>query len=102
PDGAARPDPIVSASVGSNPSGARLAPGFVGVSLEYGAVHSYTGADPTAVNPVLIALLRKLAPGQAPVVRIGGDSADATWWPTRGQAPPRGVSYSLDSNWLQS
>jgi glycosyl hydrolase family 79 len=102
-DGAGRPDPIVSASVGSNPSGAALPPGFVGVSLEYGAVRSYTGADPRAVNPVLIALLRNLAPGgQAPVVRVGGDSADSTWWPIRGESAPRGVNYSLNSDWLRS
>ena len=38
------------------------------------ALHEYTG--PThAVDPVLVSLLKGLAPGQAPVVRIGGDSA---------------------------
>ena len=70
--------------------------GFVGVSLEYQALHVYTGRDPGAVDPVLVALLRQLAPGQAPVLRIGGDSTDATWWPVRGVIPPGGVTLPAD------
>jgi hypothetical protein len=101
--GAKPPDPVVSASVDSNPSGQPLPAGFAGVSLEYGALRSYTGGDPKAVNPVLIGLLRGLAPGgQAPILRIGGDSADSTWWPIRGITPPGGVSYSLTRGWLRA
>ncbi len=55
----------------------------------------YTGRNPRAVNPVLVQLLRQLCPGQTPVLRIGGDSTDATWWPMRGVIPPGGVTYSL-------
>ncbi len=40
-------------------------------------------------------LLRALAPGQPPVLRIGGDSTDQTWWPIRGVIPPGGVNYAL-------
>ena len=62
---AARAAPIsqVSASVGSTPTGQAMAPGFVGLSFEYKALHVYTGRDPTAVDPVLVHLLRRLAPG---------------------------------------
>jgi len=38
--------------------------------------------------------------GQAPVLRIGGDSTDTTWWPTPGLRPPPGVTYSLSPRWL--
>jgi hypothetical protein len=79
-----------------------MATGFVGVSLEYKALHVYTGRDPTAVDPVLVGLLRGLAPGQSPVIRIGGDSADATWWPVRGTVPPPGIQYSLTPGWLRT
>ena len=41
-----------------------MPPGFVGVSFEYRAMHVYTGRDPSAVNPVLVQLLKALAPGQ--------------------------------------
>ncbi len=92
----------ISATVGSSPSGYVMPSGFVGVSLEYSALHVYTGRDPAAVNPVLIGLLRGLAPGQAPVVRIGGNSADQSWWPIRGVAPPAGVNYTLTPGWVQT
>jgi hypothetical protein len=63
-----------------------LAPGFVGVSMEYcdllpAIVESSAqpGASPTA-NPVLTNLVAGLAPGQRPVLRLGGDSTDHGYW----------------------
>lgn len=100
--GAQPTNPTVSATVGSSPSGQPLAPGFVGLSLEYSALRSYTGNDPRTVNPVLIQLIRDLAAGQRPVLRIGGDSADTTWWPQRGVTPPGGVKYALTQSWLRT
>jgi hypothetical protein len=95
-------DSQISASVGSSPTGQPMPSGFVGVSLEYGALHLYTGRNPLAVNPVLVALLKGLAPGQAPVLRIGGDSADASWWPQRRLLPPPGVRYAITPGWLRT
>ncbi|PZS08426.1 MAG: hypothetical protein DLM64_12565 [Solirubrobacterales bacterium] len=93
---------ILSAQVGVTPSGPVMASGFVGISAEYKAIHAYTGSDPKAVDPVLLALLRGLAPGQRPVVRIGGNSTDSTWWPMRGVSPPGGINYSLTGDWMRS
>jgi hypothetical protein len=73
----------------------------LGLSLEYSAVAAYAGADPAAVNPVFEQLIRNLTPGQSPVLRIGGDSADRTWWPVPGIIRPPGVTYSLNPGWLQ-
>ena len=70
-----------------------MPPGFVGVSFEYRAVHQYTGRDPRAINPVLVSLLQGLAPGQSPVIRIGGNSTDDTWWPIKGMIPQGGIYY---------
>ncbi len=92
----------IAATVGSTPVGQPLPPGFVGVSLEYSALHLYTGRDPHAVNPVLVNLIAGLAAGDPPVIRIGGNSADATWWPMRGVIPPGGVSYALTPGWLRT
>ena len=101
--GATPADPSYTAAVGSTPNGPSMPQGFTGVSLEYGALHSYTGRDPDHVNPVLIQLLRNLAPGgQASVLRIGGNSADKTWWPMRGQIPPGGVNYALNNGWMRT
>jgi hypothetical protein len=81
--------------------GAVVQPGFLGFSLEYPAIEKYAGSDPRAVNPVLVRLIRNLDPGQHPVLRIGGDSGDFTWWPVAGMAQPAGVRFSLDQRWLE-
>jgi len=95
-------DAPLLASVSDTPIGRSLPPGFIGTSLEYSALHLYTGRDPRAIDPVLLQLLRQLAPGQAPVLRIGGDSTDDTWWPIKGVIPPGGVTYGLDNGWLRT
>ncbi len=92
--------PVLEAVVGPGTSGNPMPAGFVGLSLEYTALLSYAGSDPSAVNPLLIALVRGLAPSGAPVLRIGGDSTDRTWWPVPGVQAPAGVDYALSANWL--
>jgi hypothetical protein len=59
--------------LGSTVPVAPIAPGFVGVSIDYCSVTNYTGAR---ANPVLVRLLAGLAP-RRPVIRIGGDGTDA-------------------------
>jgi hypothetical protein len=95
-------DATLTATVGATPTGQAIGSGYVGVSMEFQGVHTYTGSNPKAINPVLVALLRELAPGQQPVVRIGGNSTDASWWPIHGVVPPGGVSYTLNRDWLQT
>jgi hypothetical protein len=53
---------------------------------------------------VFVQLLRNLASpaGQPLVLRIGGDSTDATWWPVSGITPSAGVRYALTPAWLAS
>ena len=97
----ARAADLLAASVSDTQTGQAMAPGFVGVSFEYRALSQYAGRDPLAVNPVLVALLKGLAPGQAPVIRIGGDSTDGTWWPIKGMLPPGGIYYRLTDGWLR-
>ncbi len=74
--------------------------GFLGLSIEYPALEAYAGTDPSSVDPVFEQLVRNLAPGQAPVLRIGGNSADRTWWPTAGMERPPGVSFDITDQWL--
>jgi hypothetical protein len=92
----------VSAQVGTTAFGPVMPPGFVGFSLEYKAMHIYTGRDPSHLNPVLVTLLKNLAPGQAPVLRIGGNSTDKTWWPVRRVIPPAGINYDLTKGWMRT
>lgn len=73
--------------------------GFLGLSMELGSLYAYAGNDPHAVNPVFTRLIDDLVPGQSPVLRIGGDSTDRTWWPVPGMATPPWASYTLTPNW---
>jgi hypothetical protein len=98
---AARAD-VLSASVSATPTGQAMSPGFLGVSFEYRALHQYTGRDPRAVDPALLGLLGGLAPGQSPVIRVGGDSTDGSWWPLRGQIAQGGVYYPITKGWLRT
>jgi Glycosyl hydrolase family 79 C-terminal beta domain len=83
------------------PTGRAIPAGFLGLSFEYPAVAAYAGTDPRAVNPVLEQLIRNLAPGQAPSLRIGGDTTDSTWWPVPGVAKPHGIRYTLTPRWIR-
>jgi hypothetical protein len=94
--------PTLSVTVSDTPTGQALPAGFVGLSLEYKAIHQYTGRNPLAINPVMVQLIRNLNPGQSPVLRIGGDSTDWTWWPMRGVIPRGGVSYALTKGWMRT
>jgi hypothetical protein len=87
-------------SIAAGTVGRPIKPGFLGFSFEFSAVRTYTGSDPAHVNPVLVQLMRELTPGQAPVLRIGGDSTDASWVPALGVTPPPGGTYPLTPSWF--
>ena len=88
-------------TVAPAPTGPPRPAGFLGLSFEYTALEAYTGADPAALDPVFVQLLRNLGqPSGAPILRIGGNSTDATWWPIRGMSRPRGITYALTPGWL--
>jgi hypothetical protein len=80
----------------SNP----IAPGFVGLSMEYTALLPYAGHN--GLDPVFLRLIRQLNPGQSPVLRIGGDSTDWSWVPVPGMVKPPGVTYSVNRRWLRA
>ena len=77
-----------------------IPPGFLGLSLEYFAIPAYAGTNPAAINPAFVQLIRNLSPGQAPDLRIGGDTTDRTWWPVPGTPTPAGVNNALTPGWI--
>jgi hypothetical protein len=79
-----------------------IAPGFVGLSLEYWAVPDYAGSNPRRVNPVFLTLIRNLTGGSPPVLRIGGVTSDNTWRPTNGVRRPAGVVFALTRRWIRT
>ncbi len=100
--GSGLPRPDVFAQVGTAQSGVRpVPPGFIGVSMEFQTAALVAGpaSDPNVVVQHLIA---GLAPGQDPVVRIGGDSTDHAWWPAPGVRDPDLSAFRLTPAWLAS
>lgn len=100
-------DPVgastVYATVDATPASAPHPAGFLGLSFEYSALEAYTGADPAALDPVFVQLLRNLGgAGGNLSLRIGGNSTDSTWWPVPGMPQPAGISYALTPGWLAS
>ena len=94
------PSTPVAVRVNRTEIGQPIARGFLGLSFEYQAIQDYTGLNPHSINPVLVQLIRNLTPGQSPVLRVGGNSADQTWWPTPGVTRSPGIKYTLGRNWL--
>jgi hypothetical protein len=90
----------VQVAVTSTPASAPLPAGFLGFSVEYGALSAYLGRDPGALNPVFLALLKGVAQGQFPVLRVGGNSTDETWVPLPGLLPPVAVTHPITPDWL--
>jgi hypothetical protein len=83
-------------------SAGRVIPrGFLGLSSEVWAIRSFAGDDPNALNPAFLQLVRNLAPGARPVIRLGGDSTDWTWWPVPHTRTPPGIKYTLTPLWVQ-
>jgi hypothetical protein len=87
-------------TVGSATVGRPIAPNFLGLAFEYNTIPQLAGATPASVNPVFAQLVRNLDPAGHPVIRIGGQSTDRTWWPVNGMARPYGVTYSLSPAWM--
>jgi hypothetical protein len=94
------PAPTETISVGGATPAPTIAKGFLGLSIEYQSVAVDAGptTDPDRVMDRLIA---NLTPGQRPVIRIGGDSTDHTWYPIAG-VHVRGLTYALTPAWLAS
>ena len=98
--GASRPKGAVALTVGAPTGVQAVAPGFLGLSLEYWALPGYAGPNPSAIDPVFVQLIRNLAGGYPPQLRIGGYTTDITWRPRPGLARPAGASYALTRRWI--
>ncbi len=94
-------------TVGVRVTGARVGrpipAGFLGIAFEYRAIPGMVGSGkPADVDPVAVRLIDNLAPGARPVLRIGGQSTDRTWWPVGGMRRPLGITYDLTPGWMRS
>ena len=80
--------------------GATVPASFLGLAFEYDDILRYTGGAPDPRVVQLVGALQVAGAGP-PVIRVGGNSTDESWWnPDHGPAPP-GISYDVDLPWLQ-
>jgi Glycosyl hydrolase family 79 C-terminal beta domain len=96
------PTTAATVTVGGTSTAPAIPDGFVGLSMEYQSAAASAGPadDPDTVFQQLV---RNITPGQQPVLRIGGDSTDHTWYPTSAiKHPSPGLSYALTPAWVQS
>jgi hypothetical protein len=96
---AARAQPTTS--VTRTAVGKPIPSGFTGLSMEIKALEQYAGSDPTAIDPILLHLVEDIAPEQRPVLRLGGDSTDWSWWPVSHVAKPGGIRFTITPTWLK-
>ncbi|HEX5192931.1 MAG TPA: glycosyl hydrolase family 79 C-terminal domain-containing protein [Solirubrobacteraceae bacterium] len=97
-----RPGPVSATIRVSDRRSRRIPRGFVGLSIEFQALRAYTGPDPSQINPVFEHLVAGLSPGQAPQLRIGGDSTDVSYVPAKGVKPPHYVAHTLTAAWMRT
>jgi hypothetical protein len=71
-------------AVAGRAAGRPLPNNYLGLALTYQGAARWTGPAASPVDPVLVRLIRNLAPRGHPVLRIGGVSADRSWWPIAG------------------
>jgi hypothetical protein len=81
--------------VGGRPRGRPLPNNYLGVAFTYKPIIGWVGPRSRPVDPVLVQLIRNLAPHGQPLLRVGGESADHSWWPIPGYRKPFGITYDL-------
>lgn len=77
-----------------------LPPGFVGLAFTYSSLARWLSPS-GPVDPALVGLIRGLTPSGRPSLRIGGESADRSWWPIKGYRRPIGITYDLGPAWAE-
>jgi hypothetical protein len=92
--GPARASQITVSVAGRSP--ARPLPNnYLGLALTYQGAARWAGPASRPVDPVLVQLIRNLTPHGHPMLRVGGVSADRSWWPIKGYRKPIGIWYDI-------
>lgn len=82
--------------------GRRLPRNFVGFSTEIPYATRITGTPGSGFNPVASGLYRAIraAGSGAPVLRVGGSSAEQTWWNPTARPRPPGIKFDVTEPYL--
>jgi hypothetical protein len=92
------PTGVPSVTVGAPLPVRPVSPGFLGISTEYYGIEWYGGSNLADLDHVFEQLVANLAPGQRPVLRIGGDSTDWLWLATPGVRKSPALKITIDSH----
>ncbi len=74
--------------------------GFVGLTTEFWDMFKEAGTNPANPDVPYEQALEALAPEGGLDFRIGGDTADWTWWPLPGVAQPPWARWTLTPTWM--
>jgi len=83
----------------------QIPPDFASFSYEISGVIDFTGSKPDVPKASFVQLLNNLRQGEnvaGPILRIGGNSADTSWWDPDGKPMPPKVTYDIKPNDLIS
>jgi hypothetical protein len=82
-------------AIGGRTHGRPLPNNYLGVAFTYKPIEGWVGPPSRPVDPVLVRLIRNLNPHGQPLLRLGGESADHSWWPIPHYRKPFGITYNL-------
>jgi hypothetical protein len=71
---------------------------FLGIATELGTLPGLSGT-PQDQDAPFVQLLKNLSPGAPMLLRLGGDSADWSWWKVPGLAQPAAIRYTVTPQW---
>jgi hypothetical protein len=91
------PAGVPSVRVGAPLNVRPVQPGFIGISTEWYAIEWYGGTATSDLDSVFLHLVSNLAPGQSPVLRIGGDSTDWAYLKTRGVKQVKALKVTVST-----
>jgi Glycosyl hydrolase family 79 C-terminal beta domain len=108
-------DEVVAASIDTEHPSLSISHEFSGFSLEYPDLKNFTGQRATGTtfnqvlnnpgfNPIFTQLLKNLAiyKNGWPMVRIGGNSTDESWWNPTLRSRPLGIKNDITNNTLDN
>ncbi|MBV9820300.1 MAG: hypothetical protein JOZ07_18365 [Solirubrobacterales bacterium] len=96
----AAPSAPTTLTVGPASVGGPVPGGFLGLSLDLTSLERYAGDDPGKLDTPFVHLVQAISGGAPPLLRVGGDSTDWSWWQIGHQPPPPGIRYTLTPRWM--
>jgi Glycosyl hydrolase family 79 C-terminal beta domain len=98
------PGEVVAASIDTEHPSLTIPYEFSGFSIEYPDLKNFTGQRVTGLNPIFPQLLNNLGAYKNgwPIVRVGGNSTDESWWNPTLRSRPLGVKNDVTNDTLNN